>query len=180
MEITLAAKMCLGFVGHQFATSSDLNKIKRILFLHASRSSYTAQGLQKQPEILERLLVISSAKNESLIFGTWISDSRSLEPVPVRRSHVDFRLAITNITDRHLLSFRCFRVHVSCGTDTDLVILASCGHEVKHICSLPAFTPRVYLPRCPPASGFHFHFHFHKSSTSKSTQHRGTNATSGH
>ena len=55
----------------------------------ASGASYTAQGLQKQPEILNNLLYISSTINQNLDFGACISVSKPLEPVLGRKFHIE-------------------------------------------------------------------------------------------
>ena len=55
-------------------------------------ASYTAQGPQKQPEIIKSMLHISSTKNDILGLRTWIQVSKPLESVPARKFHVESEL----------------------------------------------------------------------------------------
>ena len=61
--------MCVHIYTHVYIEAANNNQKLSIRHFELNIASYTAQGPQKQPEIIEHLLYVFRARHNTLIFG---------------------------------------------------------------------------------------------------------------
>ena len=92
--IYIYSYVCTHIYTHVYIGAANNNQKLSIRHFELNIASYTAQGPQKQPEIIEHLLYVFRARHKHIDFWTWNSVSRPLKTVPVRKFHIESELEV--------------------------------------------------------------------------------------